>query len=189
MKKDNPITYTKYNYLSEDDIRNILLESKSNFIHYILIGLFYSSGLTLQELLKIKVKHINLDNMVIKYLRDKKRQSSYTSIPRDFHNSLINLIYKKNPDDYLFGFKNKPLNIRTVQKIFVKLGDKVGKKISSYIFRRSLAIHLYKNGWNERSISVFLGHSQFQSTKKMLQGIDPFPDKQHPIDNMRLNAA
>ena len=62
MGKENKNSYIRSKYLTEKDIYKVLLQVKSNYHHYLWIALLYTGGLTIQELLEIKTKDINIKN-------------------------------------------------------------------------------------------------------------------------------
>ncbi len=189
MKKENKNNYVRSAYLTEKDIYKVLLQVKTNYHHYLWIALLYTGGLTIQELLEIKTKDINIKNMVLTLPGRTKLKSRKISIPDHFRSLINSEVHLKEPEDYLFSGRNGRLHTRTVQKLFDKIKSLTGIGLSIHLIRKSLAIHLYNAGWSEKSICTFMGHSHLQSTKKMLKGIIPPESKTHPINNILINAA
>lgn len=189
MKNEIKAGYIQPNYLTEKDISKILRHAKTNHHHYLWIGLLYTGGLTIQELLGIKTRDFNLKSMTLIIPGGTKLKSRKISIPDSFKTYLCSEIHMKDSDDYIFSGRNGKLHTRTVQKLFDKMKEKTGIELSIHAIRKSLAIHLYKAGWSEKSICMYLGHSQIYSTKKMLRGILPPESNIHPIHNILINAA
>lgn len=191
MEKRITIEKQKKEYLSQEEISKILILAKENTNHYLILGLFYSCGLTIHELIHIKVGDINMNTLSLTVPGGKKLRKRILYIPEKLRTALYSTSYGKTPESFLFQGNKKsfPIHRRTIQKLFEKIKKISGIRINVTSIRKSVAVHLYQLGWSKLSICKFLGHSQFQSTRKMLRGIPKNYPLGHPIQNMHTNIV
>ena len=189
IKIDHNHTNNNSKYLSESEINKILITAKTNYIHFLWIGLIYSTGITVKELINIKVRDINLENMTLSIRNDKRVQRKNIVIPTQFYPYIHTVVHNKKIEDFIFKGRGGKVHSRTIQKMLEKIKKLTGLDSRVNNIRKSLAIHLYLRGWNEKKICVFLGHSSINSTRKMLKGITILEENPHPIHNMHLNVA
>jgi site-specific recombinase XerD len=189
MTKLNTTHNNTLSYLSEDEINKILVTAKSNYIHFLWIGLIYSTGITVKELINIKVKDINTENMTLSISNEKRIQRRNILLPLQFYPCIHSVVHNKKQEDYIFKGRKGKVHCRTILKMLEKIRKITGLDSRVNNIRRSLAIHLFLRGWNEKKICLFLGHSSISSTRKMLKGITILEENPHPIHNMRLNVA
>lgn len=87
--------------LSREEIRKII-ESIRNPKHKLIISLAYGAGLRISEVVNLKVKDVNLEELTI-HLKDAKgKNDRITIIPEKIKIDLQNLITCKSPNDYVF---------------------------------------------------------------------------------------
>jgi site-specific recombinase XerD len=189
MKIDTNHTNNCSNYLSENEINKILIAAKSNNNHFLWIGLIYSTGITVKELINIKVRDINTENMTLSIPNDKRVQRKNIVLPSQFYPHIHTVIHRKKTEDFIFKGRKGRVHSRTILKMLEKIKKITGLDSRVNNIRKSLAIHLYLRGWNEKKICLFLGHSSINSTRKMLKGISILEENLHPIHNMHLNVA
>ncbi|NBU98277.1 MAG: hypothetical protein EBS19_08725, partial [Spirochaetia bacterium] len=96
---------------------------------------------------------------------------------------------QEKTEDFIFKGRKGKVHSRTIQKMLEKIKKLTGLDSRVNNIRKSLAIHLYIRGWNEKKICLFLGHSSINSTRKMLKGISILEENLHPIHNMHMNVA
>jgi integrase len=87
--------------LSREEIKNII-DATRNPKHKLIISLAYGAGLRISEVVNLKVKDVNLEELTI-HLKDAKgKKDRITIFPEKNKNELQGLIASKNPNDYLF---------------------------------------------------------------------------------------
>ncbi|WP_010530102.1 tyrosine-type recombinase/integrase [Lentibacillus jeotgali] len=171
-------------FMSEDALKAILscpdTKLKTGFRDCFYMSLMYDSAARNSEMLSIKMKDIT-DNKTAPYVFVNGKGRKKRSIPlmqktmaichiyvREFHGSY-------NPDDYLFyvihhGEKRK-MSDDNVAKFIKKYAKQAREKCSEipfkvhpHMFRRSRAMHLYRNGMSLPLLSEFLGHEDPETT-------------------------
>ena len=163
-------------FLNQDQISLLLkLDNTNNIIELrnnLILELFYSTGVRISELVKIKIDDIKLDDNSISILgKGGKRRIV-----------IIGNYAKKKLQDYLnydevnsvgYLFKNVRkssighISERNVFNIVKKYTVKVTKneKISPHALRHTFATHLLNNGADLMSVKELLGHSDLSSTQ------------------------
>lgn len=153
------ITYQEYN-----EIINYLENKKTPKLDNILIVKFlYETGIRSSELLNIKRKDIN-DNQIIIHGKGNKQRIIYVS---DKLLKLINKyikIKKIQDNQKLFNFKYKCL----YKKIRL-MGKVIDKKITPHMFRRGFATYCIDNNIGIYEVSLMLGHENINTTKTYLR--------------------
>lgn len=164
-----PIPGVNYNIGTKyEDILNLIDNLPENTIQEIRDKLIFSligkSGLTIKQLLSLKIKDINLANGQIIISRnhltfiDDKTKSLIEK-----HFSKINELYQLNLDDYLISNEEKngklPLSTRTINLIIDKTARKADFKyrLSPTILRRLFAKHLSEININKTMREMILG--------------------------------
>ena len=104
--------------LSREEIKNII-DVIRNPKHKLIISLAYGAGLRISEVVNLKVKDINLEELTIHLKNAKGKKDRITIFPEKIKNNLQSLIAGKNMDDYLFeSERGGKLTERAVQKVF-----------------------------------------------------------------------
>lgn len=152
--------------LSRDEIIDIL-NTINNSKHKLMIAFLYGSGLRVGEVVKLKVKDIDLLKNRITIRKGKGQKDRIVIISKQILPSLLNIIRGKNKNEYIF----KPqygscYSKRSVQHIFSKALQKSGIKKHStcHTLRHSFATHLLENGTNIVNIQKLLGHKNVKTT-------------------------
>lgn len=154
--------------LNQSEVMKIL-NSVTNEKHKAILYLVYSSGLRVGEVVRLKVKDIDSERMLIHVRQAKGKKDRYTVLSNVALTHLRVYVRKYNPTFWLFPSWNNQshLNERSVQKIFERAKDKAGilKTASVHTLRHSFATHLLENGTDLRYIQELLGHSTPKTTE------------------------
>ncbi len=153
--------------LTRREIEEILKNIK-NPKHRLLIALSYGAGLRVSEVINLKVKDIDLEELTIHLKQTKGRKERITIFPKRLKPSLQNLIAGKNKDDFIFeSERGGRLSTRTAQKIFQKALKTTGikKDATFHSLRHSFATHLLENGVSIRYVQALLGHQNIRTTQ------------------------
>jgi len=152
---------------TKDEVGRILA-SLNNVKHKLILGLMYSSGLRVSEVVNVKVSDLDLTAKMMRVQQGKGRKDRNTIISQKVAGVLQKYLKNKKSDDYVFsGSRNRRLNERTIQKIFSQALKKSGLKKTGacHSLRHSFATHLLENGTDIRYIQELLGHANLQTTQ------------------------
>jgi len=154
--------------LSQNEVRHIL-DNVTNFKHKAILFLIYSSGLRVGEVVRLKLKDIDSDRMLIHVVQGKGRKDRYTVIAEVALGVLREYVQKFRPVEWLFQGEEVGRHIteRTVQRVFENAKEKSGiqKKVSVHSLRHSFATHLLEGGIDLRYIQELLGHQSSKTTE------------------------
>ncbi|MGQ9604200.1 MAG: tyrosine-type recombinase/integrase [bacterium] len=152
--------------LSREEIKNII-DVIRNPKHKSIISLAYGAGLRISEVINLKVKDVNLEELTIHLKNAKGKKDRITIFPEKIKTDLQNLIASKNPNDYLFESKRGgKLTERTAQKIFENPLQRTGikKDPTFHSLRDIFATHLLESGFDVRYVQELLGHQNIRTT-------------------------
>ncbi len=153
--------------LTIDEVKKIL-KSVNNVKHKLILAVVYSSGLRVSEVPKIKIKHLDLENRMLRVEQAKGAKDRVTIISKKVADVLEKYIKNKDQDDYLFeSSRGGRLTERSVQKIFSQALKASGlkKQASTHCLRHSFATHLLETGYDIRYIQELLGHARLETTQ------------------------
>lgn len=172
-KKDKKLP----SFLTEKEANN-LIESLSNENNIdsrtrAMIDLIYSSGLRINEVLKLKLHNLDFSNSTVKVLGkgNKERivplgRKSITSINSylEFRKAVIT---SKSKDFVFLSDKGEPLSyssayyyIHNAMSLYTD-----SKKKSPHVLRHTFATHLLDKGADIQSVSEMLGHNSLSTTQ------------------------
>ncbi len=140
----------------------------TNVKHKLLLGLMYSSGLRVSEVVNVKVKDFDFKNKLLRVNQAKGLKDRNTILAKKIIVSLEKYCQNKNKNDYMFvNSRGEKLNVRSVQKIFFAALKKSGiqKNATCHSLRHSFATHLLEKGVDIRYIQELLGHSRLETTQ------------------------
>ena len=161
--------------LSRNEIEMILRATR-NTKHKLLLALAYSAGLRVSEVVDLKVKDLDLNEMMIHIKHAKGQKDRISVLSGRLINDLKNLIAGKKNDDFVFASeRGGKLTSRTAQKIFENAWQKSGikKDATFHSLRHSFATHLLENGVDIRYVQVLLGHQNIRTTQQYTQVTNP----------------
>ncbi|MBD3280221.1 tyrosine-type recombinase/integrase [Candidatus Dojkabacteria bacterium] len=136
----------------------------------------YGAGLRVSEVVNLKVRYINLENLVLHVKSCKGNKDRITIFFENIKESLNKVISAKDKDEYVFSSeRDGKLTTRTAQKIFANALKKTGikKDASFHSFRHSFATHLLENGTDIRYVQELLGHANIRTTQRYTQVTNP----------------
>lgn len=153
--------------LNKEEVKKIL-QSTANPKHKALLGLVYSSGLRVSEVVNLKISDIDKEKRILKVASGEKNVR--TTILSEMGVKIVeNYLNQLENSHYLFPGQNllKPLSIRSAEKIFEAASKKAGiqKKVSIHSLRHAFAIHLLQEGLDVKHLQNLLGHKNLQTTQ------------------------
>jgi site-specific recombinase XerD len=159
---------------SEELFNHLKKDSYLSWRDFIMVSLFYLSGLRRAEMAALKLPDIDCKKQVITVLGkgNKIRVVPYgTSLVNDLEQYLeIRRSFvsdRKGDQGYLFlNFRGQPLSVRSIDRIVAGYCAILGKRVTPHMLRHSFATHLLENGADILAIKELLGHSSLATTQK-----------------------
>ncbi len=155
-------------FLTKDEIK-ALLNAIENSKHKLMIAFLYASGFRVSELVKLKVKDLDLNNNY-GWVRDGKGGKDRIFIISEKLNDKLKRWIEWNElasEDYLFkgnsGHHYSTQSIRSIIKNAARM-IKINKNIHPHSLRHSFATHVLENGYSIMEAQPLLGHSRLETT-------------------------
>lgn len=162
--EENEVEYLTYYEISK--IREVLKTDKETFSTLrdnLIFELFYSSGLTLNELLNLDEANFLLEDREIHLLKNSKRKILFFSkraknIFLKFQEAKRNKFLEKDSSLIFLNNSGKKLTDRSVRRILEKYGikAKIQKKLNPYTIRHTFCINLLKAGMPKEYLKKML---------------------------------
>ncbi|MBP9669963.1 tyrosine-type recombinase/integrase [Candidatus Woesebacteria bacterium] len=152
--------------LSRDEISKIIEVTKNNK-HRLLLSLAYGTGLRISEVVSLKVKDVDLNQLCLVVRSGKDGKDRVTILPEKLVNELKSRMAGRDMNEYVFeSERGGMLTTRTAQLVFEKSLKLAGiRKLATFhSLRHSFATHLLENGVDVRYIQQLLGHASITTT-------------------------
>lgn len=144
-----------------------ILNTLHNEKHWLLIAIMYAGGLRVSEVVRLRVKDVNFENLTLHIRMAKGNKDRLTLFSQRLKERLENYLTGKSGDDYLFSnHTNGHLSVRSAQYIFSSALAKSGLKRNAtcHTLRHSFATHLLEAGVDITLIQKLLGHRNIKTT-------------------------
>lgn len=154
----------------------LILNNIGNEKHNLMVSLAYSSGLRVSEVVDLKVKDINIGELIIHIKGAKGNKDRITVFPEKLEEKIKKFMSSKSNNDFVFSSeRGGKLTTRTAQKIFENAlkKSKIQKDATFHSLRHSFATHLLENGVDVRYVQELLGHSNIRTTQIYTQVTNP----------------
>ena len=140
---------------------------------YLLISIFYQTGMRLSELITLKEAHVNTSAHTVKVLGKGNKErilpisTALASVVEQYISEKRKLFDVSPGDPLLVNEKGKKLYAKYVYLVVKKYLSMVTtlEKRSPHILRHTFATHLTGNGANLNSIKELLGHTSLAATQ------------------------
>ena len=152
--------------LSKEEILDLIRHTK-NLKHRSIIGLIYSAGLRISELINLELRDVNIDRRQILIRSGKGRKDRYVMLSEGFLPLLRNYAVTYKPQKYFVeGSTGKKYSDSSIRKFIYRSCKEanIRKKVTPHTLRHSYATHLLENGVGIRHIQELLGHSKPETT-------------------------
>ncbi len=161
--------------LSKKEIEKIL-KNIFNQKYKLAIALAYAGGLRISEIQNLKVKDVDLAELIIHIKNAKGKKDRITVFPKKLKTDLQNLMAGKSGNNFVFSSnRGGKLTTRSFQAVFKKTLKKAGikKEATFHSLRHSFATHLLENGTDVRYVQELLGHQNIRTTQRYTQVTNP----------------
>lgn len=153
--------------LNKEEVKQIL-SVINNVKHKLLIGLMYSSGLRVSEVVNAKVGDLNFSGKILTVRQGKGNKDRITILSEKIAGVLEKYVKNKEPNSFVFeSERGGKLTERTAQKVFSNalLASGIKRDVSCHSLRHSFATHLLEAGTDIRYIQELLGHAKLATTQ------------------------
>jgi integrase/recombinase XerD len=164
--------------MSQDETRRLLAVATSLKVR-MLLSLGYGCGLRAGEVVRLKVKHIDSAQKIIRVEQSKSRKDRNVMLSAETLD-LLRQWWKVRPsrhdagtaleERWLFpGTKpGKTMSTRQFNRLFHEAADAAGikKGVTLHALRHSFATHLLERGTDIRVIQALLGHDKLDTTAR-----------------------
>lgn len=162
-KRDKKLPFV----LSRAEI-NEIISATTNTRYRLMISLAYACGLRVSEIVSLKVKDLDIDELLVHIENAKGKKDRISVLPESLKNDLRNLIAGKGAKEYIFpSNRGGILTTTSLQKMFRKsiAATSIKKPATFHSLRHSFATHLLENGVDVRYVQELLGHSNIRTTQ------------------------
>jgi site-specific recombinase XerD len=164
--------------MSPDETRRLLAVAASLKVR-VLLSLGYGCGLRAGEVVRLKVKHIDSAQKIIRVEQSKGRKDRNVMLSPETLD-LLRQWWKARPtrhdaqtppqERWLFPgrTRGKPMTTRQLSRLFHEAADAAGikKSVTLHALRHSFATHLLERGTDIRVIQALLGHDKLDTTAR-----------------------
>jgi integrase/recombinase XerD len=165
--------------ISADEAKRLLAVTDSLKAR-VLLSLSYGCGLRAGEVVRLKVKHIDSAQRIIRIEQSKGRKDRNVMLSPEMLD-LLRKWWKVRPSRYDAGLSvqerwlfpsrktpGKPMTTRHLNRIFHETAEAAGirKNVTLHALRHSFATHLLERGTDIRFIQALLGHDKLNTTAR-----------------------
>ena len=172
---------------SGNEVKKII-NAKTNLKHKTMLMVGYAAGLRVSEIVKLKVKDIDSERMVISLRAAKGKKDRQVMLSKKLLEQLREYYKVYKPGEYLFeGQFGAAYSERSLQKVFQEAKRSSGnhKKGGIHSLRHSFATHLLEQGTDIRVIQELLGHNSLKTTQRYTHvSVRHISQTQSPLDKL-----
>ena len=176
-------------YLRRNEIIR-LISACQNIKHLCITKLLYGCGLRVGEVIELRIKDVNSDQMLLHINMAKENKDRIVKLPKTVLDDLRSYYMKYKPKDFLFEGQNKPFySAKSIQNFIKKYAfkAKITKTVTPHMLRHSYATHLVESGVDIRFVKELLGHNSIKTTEIYTHIPDIAKSKfMSPIEHLNL---
>ncbi|MBN1768178.1 MAG: tyrosine-type recombinase/integrase [Prolixibacteraceae bacterium] len=163
-RKSNPLPKV----FSKTDLEAFFRATK-NPKHKMAMMLIYSCGLRRNELVNLKLNHIDSKRKMLSVINSKGKKDRVIPLSKQTVAKIRSYYLEYRPTTYFIEGQTtgEPLTTSSLQQIFKRSMKKasITKPYTIHCLRHSIATHLLENGTDLRYIQEFLGHKSSKTTE------------------------
>lgn len=152
--------------LSKMELLN-LMRCTRNIKHRAIIGLMYSAGLRVSELINLELRDLYIGRRQLHIKNAKGRKDRYVVLSEGFLPLLENYLLSYKPERYFVeGQTGQRYSDSSIRKFLHQSAKAAGihKRVTPHTLRHSYATHLLEQGVGLRHIQELLGHVKPETT-------------------------
>jgi site-specific recombinase XerD len=164
--------------MSIDEMKRLLAVARSLKTR-VLLSLGYGCGLRAGEIVRLKVKHIDKTQKIIRIEQSKGRKDRNVMLPEQML-GLLRQWWRVRPSRHDVGIPlqerwlfpsrksaDQPITTRHLNRLFHEAADVAGikKGVTLHTLRHSFATHLLAGGCDLRAVQEMLGHADISTTQ------------------------
>jgi len=164
--------------MSPDETKRLLAVARNLKVR-VLLSLGYGCGLRAGEVIRLKVKHIDSAQKIIRVEQSKGRKDRNVMLSPELLD-LLRQWWKARPSRHDAGTPaqerwlfpgtrpGKPMTTRQLNRLFHQAAEAAGikKSVTLHALRHSFATHLLERGTDIRIIQALLGHDKLDTTAR-----------------------
>lgn len=175
--------------LSVDEIQS-MFNACENLKHKVILGLLYSCGLRVSELINLKWSHIDRSRMIVNVIQAKGKKDRQVALPNTLIPLLEKYYWKYKPKEYVLnGQTELKYSERSVGQVVKQLAEKSGikKRVYTHLIRHCTFTHMVEMGSDINIIQKIAGHSSVKTTMVYCHISDNLISKVNsPINQIKL---
>lgn len=175
--------------LSTDEIQK-MFDVCENLKHKVILGLLYSAGLRVSELINLKWQHIDRSRMIINIIQAKGKKDRQVGLNENIIPLLEKYFHQYKPKEYVLNGQNQlQYSERSVGEVIKQLGEKAGikKRVYTHLIRHCTFTHSVEMGTDINLVQRLAGHSSVKTTMIYCHISDNLISKiNSPINNIRI---
>lgn len=158
---------------SHSEVKKLLLAGE-HLYERLLFGLFYDTGVRIQEMVNVRIEDLDLERRQLHVRKTKTKRERYVPVSCHSVRGVNKHLGLNSPKDYLFenprrkGIPMSETGIRNLMKEMLAKTD-IRKKASPHTFRHTFATHQLEAGLDIMSLKELMGHASISSTLVYLQ--------------------
>ena len=153
-----------------------MADSTLNRKHRLAILLMYAAGLRVSEVVKLRIRDVDLDRLIIEVRGGKGRKDRLTLLSEALVPELTTFCRNRKPSDWLLeSAQGGKLTTRTLQRVVRAAAERAAVRghVTCHSLRHAFATHLLEGGTDLRYIQVLLGHRSVTTTARYTHMRDP----------------
>ena len=152
-------------YHTEDEIGKMLeTANENNQRDYLILKLFFETGLRLSELANLQKKHIRFKSKDLEVRDGKGGKDRVVPLITETRNLLQMYLNDRSDNEQVFKISK-----RQIQNIVSKYGELNNIDTHAHKWRHTFAVYSLKQGMDLRTIQKILGHASLDTTQIYLE--------------------
>ncbi|MFW6369757.1 MAG: tyrosine-type recombinase/integrase [Bacteroidota bacterium] len=179
-------------YFSREEIAT-MIDLTTNIKHKMLIIIGYSTGMRRGELMKLRIKDIDLVRNRVFVRKGKGNRDRYTIVASNIRELYEQYLEKEKPSELVFeGWeKGKEYSDTSMANVLKQAAKRAGihRRVHLHMLRHSFATHLLEDGYDIRYVQELLGHKDIATTQRYTHIVnDALVNVKSPFDRLTLTT-